>query len=99
MRVYFTSREWILLALAFCLGACSASPIISQRVVSTALPASPTVSIADGIVYGGNARLRSISYDPEIRNLGGVKWQKYFVEDAYFTVFADDTLYIGTASG
>jgi len=99
MRVYFTSREWILLALAFCLGACSASPVISQRVVSTALPASPTVSIADGILYRGDAGRRGISYEPAVRSLGGVKWQKSFDEDAYFPMFADDTLYIGTASG
>src|SRR5690349_14160876 len=99
MKVYFTSGEWILLAVAFCLGACSASPVISRRVVSTALPAGPMVSSADGILYRGDAGRRGISYEPAVRNLSGVKWQKSFDEEAYVPVFAGDTLYIGTASG
>jgi len=99
MNLYLASPSWILLAVVFCLDACSASPVISQRVVSTALPASPMVSIADGILYRGDAGRRGISYEPAVRSLSGVKWQKSFDEDAYFPVFAGDTLYIGTASG
>ena len=99
MKVYFKSFGWLLLVIAFCLGACSASPVISQRVVSTRLPASPAVGITDGILYRGDAGRRGISYEPAVRSLSGVKWQKSFDEDAYFPVFAGNALYIGTASG
>lgn len=99
MKVYFRSFGWLLLVIAFCLGACSASPVISQRVISTRLPASPAVGITDGILYRGDAGRRGISYEPAVRSLSGVKWQKSFDEDAYFPVFAGNALYIGTASG
>ena len=92
-------RHLSLLIAGFYLYACSASPVISERVVTTPIPVSPTVAVENSVLYRQDVGRRGVYYQPAIRSLSGVKWQRDFDEDAYFPVYVNGTLYIGTSSG
>jgi outer membrane protein assembly factor BamB len=98
-KKHLTTRHLILFAAVFCLYACSTSPVISKRVVSTSIPPSPTASLEDAILYRGDPGRGGVYDEPAIRAFNGVAWQKSFDEDSYFPIYAGDTLYIGTSSG
>jgi eukaryotic-like serine/threonine-protein kinase len=98
-KVRLISRYLSLLLAGFYLYACSASPAISEPIVTTRIPARPTVAVENSVLYRQDIGRRGVYYQPAIRNLGGVIWQRDFDEDAYFPVYANGTLYIGTSSG
>jgi eukaryotic-like serine/threonine-protein kinase len=93
------NSKFILLMFTFCITACSASPVISERVVSTAIPPSPTAAIESPVLYRGDAGRQGVYAEPAIRTFDSVKWQKSFDEDSYFPVYAEGMLYLGTSSG
>lgn len=90
--------RWIWLALVF-LGACT--PTVATRVPSNVSQPTQTsvAAIEETILYRGDAGRSGVYDEPAIRSLTWVKWQRSFKEDAYFPIYADDMLYIGTASG
>src|SRR5215216_3008994 len=93
------NSRFLLLAFVFYLSACSASPVISQRVVFTAIPPSPTAAIEAPMLYRADAGRQGVYDEPAIRKFNDVKWQRSFDEDSYFPIYAEGTLYIGTSSG
>ena len=92
------NSKFLLLTFVLYLSACSASPVISERVVAT-VPPSPTAAIEVPVLYRADAGRTGIYDEPAIRTFNGVKWQKSFDEDSYFPIYAGGTLYIGTSSG
>jgi outer membrane protein assembly factor BamB len=93
------NSKFLLLLVVFCITACSASPVISERVVATVPPPSPTAAIEAPVLYRADAGRQGVYDEPAIRKFNGVKWQKSFDEDSYFPIYAEGTLYIGTSSG
>ena len=98
-RIVSTSRHWILFLTVFCLYACSASPVNSREGRLDLHTIQPNGFRRRSILYRGGAGRRGVYNEPAIRTFSNVKWQKSFDEDAYFPIYADGTLYIGTASG
>jgi len=97
--ISLTNLPLILIILSVCLGACSALPAIRERAVSKPISASPTASIEHAILYRGDAGRQGLYYEPAPRTFGGVSWRKSFDEDAYFPMYANGMLSIGTSSG
>jgi outer membrane protein assembly factor BamB len=99
MRSKTTFCHILFSAAVVCLSGCSASPIISERVVATVPPPSPSAVVEEPILYRADAGRQGAYDEPALRTLQGVKWQKSFDEDSYFPVYADGTVYIGTSGG
>ena len=53
----------------------------------------------EAIQYRGDPGRSGVYDEPAPDAFTGVKWQRSFDEDAYFPMYANETLYIGTASG
>jgi eukaryotic-like serine/threonine-protein kinase len=88
-----------LLGISLFSGACT--PAIATKTPSmTGQPVeTPPVSPGAQLLYRADPGRRGVYDVNALRVLGGIQWERSFDEDAYFPVYAGDTLYIGTASG
>ncbi len=78
------NSKFLLLMVTFCITACSTSPVIGERVVSTAPAPSPTAAIEAPVLYRADAGRQGVYDEPAMRAINGVKWQKSFDEDFVF---------------
>src|SRR5690349_3928012 len=97
MNVNFVIRiTWVSILV---LSACRQEEATQAAAIPTAATESAAVQMSDAILYRGDPGRSGVYDEPAPGAFAGVKWQRSFDEDAYFPMYANETLYIGTASG
>ena len=84
---------------SLCLSACRQEGATQAVVNPTAATESAAVQMRNAILYRGDPGRSGVYDEPAPDAFTEVKWQRSFDEDAYFPMYANETLYIGTASG
>ena len=96
MKIHFAKLVWLFNILL--ISACNQIPGV-QIVIPVPTPTVLETGAPESTLYRADAARSGVYQMPALPDLHGVKWQKSFAEDAYFPMYADGTLYIGTANG